>query len=210
MQIYKLMTSKLLLDWISNNWLELTGFTTALLSIYLQIKQKAAYWPVSMVMVSLYIIIYYDSKFYADMSLQFYYLFISVFGWYFWIFGNRKHVSNKKTTIAQTTKQQKIYLLLLTIGFFGIISFILKNYTDSPIPYGDALTTAISFTATWLLAKKYIENWLLWLIANPISVGLYIYKELYLTAILFIILSFLAIVGYLQWKKDYLKYEKSI
>lgn len=204
------MTDNLFLDWILFNWLEIIGFITALFSIYLQIKQKAAYWPVSMLMVSLYIAIYYNSKFYADMSLQFYYLFVSVFGWYFWVSGKRKSISKKKITVAQTTKRQKLSLLLLTIVFFGTISFVLKNYTDSPIPYWDALTTAISFTATWLLAKKYIENWLLWLVANPISVGLYIYRELYLTAILFIILSFLAVVGYLQWKKDLLKHEKDV
>jgi len=204
------MTDNLFLDWILFNWLEIIGFITALFSIYLQIKQKAAYWPVSMLMVSLYIAIYYNSKFYADMSLQFYYLFVSVFGWYFWVSGKRKSISKKKITVAQTTKRQKLSLLLLTIVFFGAISFVLKNYTDSPIPYWDALTTAISFTATWLLAKKYIENWLLWLVANPISVGLYIYRELYLTAILFIILSFLAVVGYLQWKKDLLKHEKDV
>jgi nicotinamide mononucleotide transporter len=204
------MNNNLILDWILFNWLEILGFITALFSIYLQIKQKAAYWPVSMLMVSLYIVIYYNSKFYADMSLQFYYLFVSVYGWYFWVSGKRERISKKKITVARTTKHQKISLLLLTIVFFGVISYILKNFTDSPIPYGDALTTAISFTATWLLAKKYIENWLLWLVANPISVGLYIYKGLYLTAILFIILSFLAVVGYLQWKKDFLKHEKDI
>ncbi len=94
------MTDNLFLDWILFNWLEIIGFITALLSIYLQIKQKAAYWPVSMLMVSLYIAIYYNSKFYADMSLQFYYLFVSVFGWYFWVSGKRKSISKKKIRVV--------------------------------------------------------------------------------------------------------------
>jgi len=201
------MLNSLLWNYCTENWLELSGFIVALFSIYFQIKQKPIYWPISIIMVSLYIFIYYQSKFYADMSLQFYYLIVSFYGWYFWIFGKRKN-ANKKTNstvkVAKTSSRQKIFLFLLTILFFIIISFILINFTDSTVPYGDAFTTALSFTATWLLAKKYIENWLIWLIVNPVSVGLYVYKELYLTAVLFVILSILAVVGYYQWKKDFI------
>ncbi len=202
------MLNTLFWNYCTENWLELSGFIIALFSIYFQIKQKPIYWPISIVMVSLYIFIFYQSKFYADMSLQFYYLIVSFYGWYFWIFGNRKSIDeNKNVGVAKTSTRQKIFLILLTILFFIAISFILIHFTDSPLPYGDAFTTALSFTATWLLAKKYIENWIFWLIVNPVSVGLYVYKELYLTAALFIILTILAVVGYYQWKKDLINEE---
>ncbi|HOL98307.1 MAG TPA: nicotinamide riboside transporter PnuC, partial [Bacteroidales bacterium] len=78
---------------------------------------------------------------------------------------------------------------------------ILKNFTDSDVPLGDAFTTALSFTATWLLAKKYIENWFFWIVVNIVSTILYVYKGLYPTVVLFTILTLLAFVGYHKWKK---------
>jgi nicotinamide mononucleotide transporter len=85
---------------------------------------------------------------------------------------------------------------------FGIIAFILINFTDSEIPYWDAFTTAGSFVATWMLARKIIEHWLIWIIVDSVSLGLYIYKGLYATVILFAVYTLLAVMGYIEWKKE--------
>jgi len=82
-----------------------------------------------------------------------------------------------------------------------IMAFVLKNYTDSPVPIGDAFTTALGVTATWMLARKYLEQWLLWIVANAVSLGLYMYKDLYPTAVLFFVYLILAFVGYYNWKR---------
>ncbi|HSH52142.1 MAG TPA: nicotinamide riboside transporter PnuC, partial [Bacteroidales bacterium] len=95
-----------------------------------------------------------------------------------------------------------LYLVLATAVLFGIIAFILVNFTDSEIPYWDAFTTAGSFVATWMLARKIIEHWLIWIIVDAVSLGLYIYKGLYATVILFAVYTLLAIIGYIEWKKE--------
>jgi nicotinamide mononucleotide transporter len=89
---------------------------------------------------------------------------------------------------------------LTMIGFLGI-GWGLDRFTDSPIPYWDALTTAVSFTATWMLARKILEHWILWIFVDAISIGLYLYRGLYPTLVLFAVYTTMAIIGYLQWKK---------
>jgi nicotinamide mononucleotide transporter len=193
---------ELIISWLSLNWFESTAALLGLISIYFQIKQKIFYWPIAILMVSMYIVVFYKSGFYADMSLQFYYLGVSIYGWYFWIAGNKQKQSNNNTVpVSSLNGKQILTALGFSTLFFTIILIILKYFTDSEVPYGDAFTTALSFVATWLLARKILENWLFWLIVNVVSSGLYIYKELYATAVLFIILSILAVLGYVRWKK---------
>lgn len=135
------------------------------------------------------------------MSLQFYYLAVSVFGWISWRSG--KQQSGKELPVKRTKKLQALVLMSITTFVFLLYYFILTRYTDSPLPLCDSLTTALSITATWMLARKLLEHWILWVIVDGLSAGLYLYKGLYPTAILFIIYTVMAIVGWYQWKKDY-------
>lgn len=194
----------MLAEWLFSHWLELAGALLGFISIYLQIKQHNWYWPVSIVMVSLYAVVYYQSKFYADMSLQLYFFAVGIYGWYYWLSGNNKKEkeSLRKVPVVSLKLSGWIKAIVATICFYLIIAFILVKYTDSDIAYGDAFTTAFSFVATFLLARKLIENWIFWIIADVVSVGLYIYKGLYPTAILFFVLSILAFYGYWEWKKE--------
>lgn len=194
----------MLAEWLFSHWLELAGALLGFISIYLQIKQHNWYWPVSIVMVSLYAVVYYQSKFYADMSLQLYFFAVGIYGWYYWLSGNNKKEkeSLRKVPVVSLKLSGWIKAIVATICFYLIIAFILVRYTDSDIAYGDAFTTAFSFVATFLLARKLIENWIFWIIADVVSVGLYIYKGLYPTAILFFVLSILAFYGYWEWKKE--------
>jgi nicotinamide mononucleotide transporter len=191
-------------EWLAANYLELIAAALGLIAIYLQIKQRVWYWPVSIVLVSLYIIVYIQAKLYADMSLQVYYLVISFYGWYHWLFGKRED-PGEKLPVSNVSRKLAVYLLLASITFFIAISFILINFTDSDLPYWDAFTTALSFVATWMLARKIIENWLVWIIVDAVSVGIYIYKGLYPTVVLFTVLTILAFVGYHAWRKDVMK-----
>jgi nicotinamide mononucleotide transporter len=194
----------MLVEWLFSHWLEIAGALLGFISIYLQIKQHNWYWPVSIVMVSMYAVVYYQSKFYADMSLQFYFFAVGVYGWYYWLSGkkNKENDSLRKVPVVSLKLKGWIGAIVATIFFYFFIAFILIRYTDSDIAYGDAFTTAFSFVATFLLARKFIENWLFWIIADVVSVALYIYKGLYPTAILFFVLSILAVYGYFEWKKE--------
>jgi nicotinamide mononucleotide transporter len=188
--------------WLSQNYIETIAALLGLFSIFFQIKQKIWYWPVSIVMVSLYIYVYFVSKLYADISLQVYYLIISFYGWYHWLHG-QSNGGSKNLSVSRLSGTLAIRLVIVTIILFVIISLILKKFTDSDVPYWDAFINALSFVATWMLARKILENWLFWIIADAFSIGIYIYKGLYPTMILFIVLTILAVVGYNEWLKDY-------
>ena len=157
-------------------------------------------WPIGLLTSVFYVLVFYDSKFYADMSLQFYYIAMSIAGWYWWIKGGKE---GSELSISKLRKEIFFKLILTSFLFFTVISYILVNYTDAPLPYWDALTTALSIVATWMLVKKILEQWILWVIIDLISMVLYLYKGLYPTSILFFVYSILAIFGYFQWRKLY-------
>ncbi|MEE4196728.1 MAG: nicotinamide riboside transporter PnuC [Bacteroidales bacterium] len=190
-----------ILFWISNNYIELLGSLFGLLYIVLSIKQNIWCWPVGLITSALYIYVFFITKFYADMGLQVYYLVVSIYGWYFWMFGGKSKKPDD-LKISRVNLPLSIYLILATLVLFGGISYLLVHFTDSEIPYWDAFTTAGSFIATWMLARKIIEHWLIWIIVDAVSLGLYIYKGLYATVILFAVYTILAIAGYIEWKKE--------
>lgn len=191
-----------MIDWIQNHYIEIIGAITGLVFLYLEIKQNIWLWPVGIITSALYIYIFFATKFYADMSLQFYYLAVSVYGWWHWLYGGRGGKSGG-LPIVRLKSGLAMVLLAITVAIFVLLVYVLINFTDSPVPYGDAFTTALSITATWMLARKILEMWWLWMLVNAVSLGLYIYKGLYPTSVLFFFYFTMSIVGYLQWKKHY-------
>lgn len=189
-----------LILWVSQNFIEVIAASLGIVGIFFQIKQHHLYWLTSIIMVLLYIYVFYKAKFYADMSFQFYYLAVSLYGWYYWLTGKSKKSNALNFKRFLNIKQLSISLFA-SVLIWIVIYLILRNFTDSDLPLGDSFTTALSFSATWLLARKYIENWLFWIVVNIVSTVLYVYKGLYPTAILFVILTILAVVGYFKWRK---------
>ncbi len=194
-----------MIEWISNNWLEVFGTATGLLYIFLSIKEKIYLWPVGLITSTVYIYIFFTSKFYADMGLQFYYVFVSIYGWFYWVKGSKKEKSHQKEElkVKKTPLKTGLILIPVTMVIFIFLGWFLKNYTDSPVPYWDALTTSASIVATWMLARKYLEQWLVWVAVDLISTGLYFVKGLYPTVVLFIVYTIMAVVGYFQWRKNF-------
>jgi nicotinamide mononucleotide transporter len=187
------------LTYLENSWIEIVGAILSLIYIDLSIKAKVSLWFFGIISSLFYIVVFFQTKFYADMSLQFYYVFISIYGWLNW---KRDNPENKEELpTAQLTKKLTLILFLATIIIYFVYYLILSKYTDSTIPKADSLVGALSIVGTWMLARKLIENWLVWIIADGLCVGLYIYKGLYPTAVLFIIYTVMALVGYRQWKK---------
>jgi nicotinamide mononucleotide transporter len=133
------------------------------------------------------------------MALQVYYVGISIYGWYYWLKGN----PDQDDDLPVTNTPRKLWIPLPAISavLFLLIAYMLIHFTDSPIPYWDALTTALSITATWMLARKYLETWLIWVVADFISMVLYATRDLWATVVLFAVYTGMAVVGYIQWKK---------
>lgn len=180
------------------NWVEITGSILSLIYLYLSIRQKVSLWIFGFLASALYVVVFFDSKLYADMSLQLYYLGVSVYGWINWKHGKEE----KELPATKTTRKMWLKLVLATVTIYFIYYFVLLYFTDSTIPKSDSLVGALSIIATWMLARKLIENWLVWIVADALCVGLYIYKGLYPTVILFVIYTVMAVVGYIQWKKS--------
>lgn len=192
---------EIILGWLLSNKIELLGAILGILYIIFSIRQSILTWPTGLLTSVLYVIVFFQSKFYADMGLQVYYVVISVYGWYFWLKGTKPGESDS-VPVRELSKKLGLILGCASIIIFIILVFVLKKFTDSDVPYMDSLTTALSIIATWMLAKKYIEQWLLWIFIDAVSAGLYIYKNLWPTVILFIVYTIMALWGYFEWKKD--------
>ncbi len=188
--------------WFSKNYIEVLGALTGLVYLYFSIRQIIWLWLLGIISSLLYIYVFFHAKFYADMSLQVYYFFISIYGWYHWLHPGNKTGGNDELPVTGIRWRIWMILLLITLILTAVSGYGLKNYTDSPMPYLDAFTTSASIVATWMLARKIVENWLFWIVIDAVSMGMYIYKGLYPTVILFLVYTFMAFIGYRQWKQD--------
>lgn len=186
--------------YIAENWLELTAALLGVVAIFLQIRINSFYWVVSILNVALYIWVYISQKLYALMILMIYYVGMSIYGWIVWRFGDKHGESQHRLRITHTRLRTWIILVVLTGVSFLLISWILYRFTDSATPILDGLVTALSFVATWMLARKKIENWLVWLVVDIISCYLYFNQKMYPTLVLYIILCVMAVIGYMAWK----------
>lgn len=186
-----------MLKWLSENHIEAIASLTGIIAIFFQIKAKSIYWPISIINVILYIFVFYQARLYAEISLQIYYLIMSIYGWIFWL----KKTNNKSIPISKTTLKMWITIITLVPVIWLSMAFLLKKYSNTDVPFIDSFLTTLSFVATYLLARKKIENWLIWIFVDFSSIALYYYKQLYATIILFVLLTILAIMGYKEWKK---------
>lgn len=142
--------------WLWNHYIEVLATLLGMLYVVLSVKQNIWTWPVGLLCSILYIYVYLDAKFYADMALQVYYVAVSIYGWVQWLKGSQDSPGEKesKLMVSKTPHQMCWYLVVISLLLFVFIYFILNNYTDSPVPVGDAITTALSVVATWMLAKN--------------------------------------------------------
>ena len=192
-----------MIQWFADRSIELFAVVFSMAYLYFSIRQKILLWLMGMISAILYMVVFFQSKFYADMGLNGYYLVVSIYGWIHWSHGKENH--NFQPGITKISRNMALVLGSLTLMVFWLIGWVLQRYTDSPVPYWDAFTTALSFTATWMLARKILEHWILWIVVDAISMGLYLYRGLYPTLVLFAVYTTMAVIGYLEWKKSYLR-----
>jgi len=210
--------------WISNNFIEIFGAVTGIIFVFLEIRQNIWLWPVGLVTSAVYIWVFFTSKFYADMSLQGYYLVISCLGWYWWTRGKKRRLRSKATKFREAeggdveklrieeteTKELQVTRLKLSTGImlalvffllYIIMWFVLTRLTDSPVPVRDSFITSLSIIATWMLARKIYEHWFLWIVVNFVSAVFFLTRGLYPTVILYTVYGIMSFVGLAAWKK---------
>ncbi len=181
------------------NWLELLASILGVISVWFVVKRNIWAFPIGIAMVILYFFIFYKAKFYGDMVLQVVFVVMQAQGWYEWSRGDR--AADDRIAVRPLALPQ--WLLtggLLAVGTVGI-GYLLHRFTDAALPWVDALTTSLSLLAQWWMNKKYVDNWILWIIADVIYLYQYAYKALYFTTALYAVFLVLAVLGYLEWKK---------
>ncbi len=180
--------------------IEVFGAVTGLLFVYLEIRQKRSMWLIGGISALIYIAVFLNSGLLAAMGLQVYYLVMSLYGWKKW--GGEQI---DKSDIGQTVSKMKLSVFLVSIiasaATFLFLAYLLAEFSKDPMPRADALIAAISMLATYWVTKKYIENWILWIIANALSLYLYISQGLYATTVLYFVYLVGAVVGYIHWRK---------
>lgn len=191
-----------MLAWITANYVEIIGATLGLIFLFLEIKENVWLWPVGLLSSVFYVAIFFSAKFYADMGLQVYYVLISIYGWYKWWRGS-KNSEEDDLPIVRLNARLAMMLAVVTLLIFVGIAEVLKRYTDSPVPYWDSFISSLSIVATWMLAKKIIEMWWIWVIANFVSLCLYFWKGLYPSVVLFFFYTVMSFAGYYAWRKKF-------
>jgi nicotinamide mononucleotide transporter len=178
-------------------WLEIAAFVCSLICVALNIKQIHWAWPFTIVASALYAWLFFVNKLYGDGALQFVFIASAFYGWWQWLYGKRMDAS----PLLPQYLQRKTWLLLALswLILWLLIGGFLKKFTDTDVPWWDAFPTAGSLVATYLLAKKYVENWPIWIGVNAVGAALFAYKNLTLTAILYGLFLVMAIAGWREW-----------
>ena len=200
--------------------LQIAGVVLGLLYLWLEYRADIRLWIVGLVMPLVHGALYYKAGLYADCSMQVYYVLAGLYGWLVWRNAPRKKAKTARNAaaagptdqtarsaepaavrIGHTPLRYAAGLIAVYAAAHAGIYFLLSRFTNSTVPFWDAMTTAASIVAMWMLSRKYIEQWLVWLAVDLITIGLYLYKGIPLTAGLYALYSALAVAGYLRWRK---------
>jgi nicotinamide mononucleotide transporter len=177
---------------------ELVAAVITLLSIWLATREHIAYYPTGLVALAMYTWLFYDAKLYAESVLQIVCFALMLYGWYEWL-----HGGTNRDPLPVTKTPRWAWTAGVIAGIAGslLVIAVQLRYTDNPSPYVDSSLLVWSLVAQWMTARKWIENWVVWVVINTISIPLYVTRSLWITAILYAGLWILAIVGYFQWRR---------
>lgn len=181
--------------------LEVLAVLWGVLTVWLTVRQNNWCWPVGSASNALFVVIFYREKLYADMVLQVIYIALNAYGWYQWRFGGQNKGS---LPVARTPARARLGLAALAVLSTATVTYYLARFTDASLPFWDATTTVLSLVAQYMLAKKWIENWWVWISVNLLYIGLYAVKGLHLTSAQQLVFIALSVMGYLAWRKELL------
>jgi nicotinamide mononucleotide transporter len=177
---------------------ETLGVVFGLLSVYYAVRESAWTWTTGTVNVVLFAFLFWEAKLYVNVLLQIIYVLYNVYGWYWWKRGGQAQAG---LTISATPARGWWVLAPTSAAATLAIGFVFAAFTDNPLPYWDAATVALSLAAQFMLARKWLENWWVWIAANLIYFGMCLYTALYQIAFLQIVYIALSVLGWLQWKR---------
>lgn len=179
--------------------LEILGAATGVLGVWLTVRENVWCWPVGLVNVAVYALVFRDAKLYADMGLQCVYFALCLYGWWAWLRGG---VAHGRLVVSHAPRTVLAASALAGIVFAAALGTFLRSKTDAALPLWDAGTTAFSLVAQFLQTRKWIENWPVWIAVDTVYVGMYVVKRLYLTAGLYALFLVLAGIGFAAWRRS--------
>lgn len=178
---------------------ELVAVALTLVAVYLTTRQVIWCWPLAILSVVMYGVVFFHARLYADMGLQAIYLALALYGWWSWLHGgsDRGGLSVSRAPLAFG-----VGLLMIGAAGGGGLGFLLERWTDASLPFMDATLSAFSVVAQWMQARKLLQAWLLWIAVDVFYVGMFIFKGLHLTAGLYAVFLYLAVFGYRSWRRS--------
>ena len=180
-------------------WIEVVAFAVSLWMVACEMRVQPLAWPLAIVSSLMYALLFADSKLYGEASLQIFFVAMSVWGWWQWLRGRGD--DGKALVVHSLTLRPAAISLIATLAGWPAVAWLLMHYTDSNVPFYDALPTVGSVLGTWLLGRKFIENWWVWMSVNAFSVALFAYKQLWLTVILYALFAALSWAGLRSWHR---------
>ncbi len=179
--------------------LEIVAVLFTLANVWLMVKENIWGWPAAIVGVSLYAVVNYQAHLYSNAGLQIVYLVLSVHGWYQWLHGG---ADKTELRVSRTSRRAWILCLLAGIAGTGVLILLLRTPGDAALPFWDAFTTSFSLVGQWMMNKKLLENWIVWLVVDIIYVPIYAARSYHLTAGLYAVFCVLAWRGWVEWKRS--------
>ncbi len=179
---------------------EQISIATGLIYIVLSVRQNALCWPFGIVSVAIWMVVVFEGRLYSDAFLQFIYVVLGFYGWYQWLRGG---ADNSPLQIRKVDRKLALRLTAIGLITFLPLGYVTENYLGASFPWWDALTTILSLIAQYLLAKKYLENWILWITADAMYIVIYYLKGWTGYSGLMTVYTIMAIIGFIEWLKSY-------
>ena len=180
-------------------WIEAIAVVAGLVCVALTVRQNVWCWPVGLIQVSLYIVIFYNVKLYSDMLLHGIYVVLQFYGWHHWLHGGEAQGRLAVSSLSVRSIAGWVAASALGCAAWG---HAMASFTDAAAPYADAFIAVASLIAQWLMTRKNLESWFFWIAVDVVAIGVYLYKHLYLTAGLYALFLGLAVVGFFSWRKS--------
>src|SRR6516225_5478145 len=179
-------------------WIEVAAFAVSLWMVVCEMRVHPWAWPLAMLSSLAYALLFADSKLYGEASLQLFFIAMSLWGWWQWLRG--RGADGAPLVVHALGPKAAALAALLTVLAWPLVAWLLRRFTDSPVPWLDALPTVGSVLGTWLMARKFIESWWTWIAVNAFSVALFGYRQLWLTVILYALFTALSWAGLRSWR----------
>ncbi len=180
-------------------WIEIVAFVVSIWMVGCEMRVHPLAWPLAMLSSLAYALLFADSKLYGEASLQLFFVAMSLWGWWQWLRGRGD--DGGELVVHALSRRGVVVAGALTLLAWPLVAWLLMRLTDSNVPWLDALPTVGSVLGTWLLGRKFIENWPVWIAVNAFSVALFGYKQLWLTAILYAAFAALSVAGWRRWRQ---------